>query len=109
MPNGQWRGSTRRARLPANWPELCAVAREMHGTSCYKCGHGNASDTDHKQRGDDHRPENLWPICGSRCTRCAAEHRTPCHVAKSSREGGQAAQAARPRRTRPAEQHPGMR
>lgn len=109
MPNGQWRGSTRRERLPANWPELCAIARELHGTACYLCAHPDASDTDHKNRGDDHQPENLWPICGAKCQLCRDEHRTPCHVVKSSREGGQAAQAARPKRARAPEAHPGMR
>lgn len=85
------------------------MVREVYGTACHVCGHDPAGDTDHLIRGDDHRIENLRPICGKRCARCAAEHRTPCHVVKSSREGGQAAQAARPKRARPAERHPGMR
>jgi 5-methylcytosine-specific restriction endonuclease McrA len=97
VPNGQWRGSTRRQRLPANWPELCRLAREIHGTSCYLCGSDGASDTDHVAPGDDHSPANLRPICRR------------CHTVKSSREGGQAAQAARPKRTRAPEAHPGMR
>jgi hypothetical protein len=109
MPNGQWRGSTRRGRLPADWPQRCTAVREIHGTSCYLCAHPNASDTDHVNRGDDHSLGNLRPICGARCPRCADEHRTPCHVVKSSREGGQAAQAARPKRARAPEQHPGMK
>lgn len=109
IPNGQWRGSTRRQRLPADWPQRCAMAREVYGTTCYLCHHEAASDTDHVNRGDDHSVSNLRPICGTRCQQCAAENRTPCHAAKSSREGGQAAQAARPRRQRPAEPHPGMR
>lgn len=109
MPGGQWRGSARRERLPADWPEICATVAEAYGTDCHMCGHPGASDTDHLQRGDDHRIENLRRACGRNCPHCKAEHRTPCHPAKSSREGGQAAQAARPKRTRPAEQHPGMR
>lgn len=109
MANGRWRGSTRRQRLPANWPQLCAEARELYGTNCWKCGHADVSDVDHLEPGDDHRIENLRPICGIGCPQCLDERRTPCHVAKSSREGGQAAQAARPKRARPAEQHPGMR
>lgn len=109
MPNGRWRGSTRRTRLPANWPEICRQVRAVYGDWCYLCGHENASDTDHVNRGDDHRIENLRPICGRGCEQCRAENRTPCHVVKSSREGGQAAQAARPKRARAPEPHPGMR
>ena len=85
------------------------MAREVYGTWCYLCGHDPASDTDHLERGDDHRIENLRPICGKRCPHCRDERRTPCHVVKSSREGGQAAQAARPKRQREPEPHPGMR
>lgn len=109
MPNGQWRGSTRRERLPADWLLRVKLARDLYGTRCHVCGHPDASDTDHVVPGDDHSPVNLRAICGSRCARCQAEQRTPCHTVKSSREGGQAAQAARPRRARAPEQHPGMR
>lgn len=109
MPNGGWRGSTRRTRLPADWSQRCLTVREIYGDACHVCGHRYATDTDHVEPGDDHRIENLRPICGIHCYSCKAEHRTPCHVVKSSREGGQAAQAARPKRSRPAEQHPGMR
>jgi hypothetical protein len=109
VPNGQWRGSNRRQRLPANWAELTRIVRAVYGTWCHLCGHESASDTDHVTPGDDHTVANLRPICGARCAQCADEHRTPCHVTKSSREGGQAAQAARPKRARAPEQHPGMR
>jgi 5-methylcytosine-specific restriction protein A len=108
MPNGQWRGSARRDQLPVNWRQLCTDVRQTYGSSCYLCGHHNASDTDHVVPGNDHSLSNLRPICGTRCSECGAEHRAPCHVAKSSREGGQAAQAARPKRARAPEQHPGM-
>lgn len=110
MPNGQWRGSQRRNRLPADWAERCKIVREVYGTACHVCGHenANATDIDHVKAGDDHRIENLRPICGKRCHQCAAENRTPCHAAKSSREGGQAAQAAKPKRARSPEPHPGM-
>lgn len=109
MPNGQWRGSTRRDRLPADWPQLCKLARELYGDWCYQCRHEKAADTDHVERGDDHRVQNLRPICGLACPQCRDEHRTPCHTVKSSREGGQAAQAAKPKRARAPEAHPGMR
>jgi hypothetical protein len=109
MPNGRWSGSTRRERLPANWRQLCREARELYGTSCYLCGHGDAVDTDHLIAGDNHDVANLRAICGRGCQECRALARTPCHVVKSSREGGLAAQAARPRRNREPERHPGMR
>jgi 5-methylcytosine-specific restriction enzyme A len=109
MPNGRWAGSRRREQLPPDWPQRCQLARQLYGTACYKCGHANAVDTDHVQRGNDHRPQNLRPICGAACPQCAAEHRTPCHLAKSASEGGRAAAAARPPRKRPPEQHPGIR
>jgi 5-methylcytosine-specific restriction protein A len=109
MPNGQWRGSTRRTRLPADWWSICQQVRETYGDHCYLCGHDDARDTDHRTPGDDHSVANLRPICGIGCPQCKAEQRTPCHVAKSSREGGQAAQAARPKRQREPERHPGMR
>jgi len=108
MPNGKWRTSGRRAQLPPDWPQRCAAARQIYGTACYICGHPGASDTDHVIPGDDHRTENLRPACGTGCQHCAAERRTPCHPAKSSREGGLAAQAARPKRARPPEPHPGI-
>lgn len=109
MPNGRWRSSRRRAQLPANWPQLCVLARQVYGTACYLCGHPSASDTDHVNRGSDHRITNLRPVCGARCPWCAAEQRTPCHARKSSAEGGRAAQARRPSRKRPPEEHPGIR
>ena len=109
MPNGQWRGSTRRQRLPPDWPAICQTVRDTYGDSCYICEHAHVRDVDHVHRGDDHSLANLRPICGARCQQCKAEHRTPCHTAKSSREGGQAAQAARPKRARAPEPHPGMR
>jgi len=109
MPRGQWSTSPRRAQLPPDWATLCAQARELWGTACYLCAHPGATDTDHVTPGADHRVTNLRPACGARCPHCRAEGRTPCHLAKSSREGGQAAQAIRPRRARPPEPHPGIR
>lgn len=98
-----WTSSTRRDRLPANWPTIrrrilrrdrhqCQVIKE-DGTRCLEY----ATDVDHKQAGDDHRDENLQAICSWH------------HRKKSSREGGQAsAQAKRARapRGRPEEPHP---
>lgn len=108
MPDGKWAGSTRKARLPADWPQRCQLARQIYGTACYLCGHPDASDTDHLVPGGDHSIANLRPACGQHCRWCAAEQRTPCHLAKSSAEGGRAMRAAQPRRQRPPEQHPGL-
>jgi 5-methylcytosine-specific restriction protein A len=96
VPNGGWHGSTRRARLPSNWRAVRAEVFETYGDSCHLCG-DDATDVDHLLAGDDHSLANLRPIC------------KPCHRVKSSREGGQAAQAAKPKRQRAPERHPGMR
>lgn len=98
MPGG-WVGSTRSARLPADWPQRCAAVRKRDGEVCWWCGRGGAvpgkSQVDHKQRGDDHRLENLGLI-----------HTTPCHAQKSSAEGN--AQRHRYREKRPTQKHPGL-
>lgn len=99
MP-GQWRGSTRRARLPRGWstvivPRILARDRGV----CYLCGTPGADTVDHVVRGDDHSDSNL-----------AAVHDTNpphCHRHKSSAEGNSA--RWRVREQRPAERHPGLR
>jgi hypothetical protein len=108
MPNGRWAGSPRKAQLPGDWAQRCQAAREIYGTACYLCGHPGARDTDHVRPGGNHSVSNLRPACGRDCPLCHAERRTPCHLAKSSAEGGRAAQAAKPRRQRPPEPHPGL-
>ncbi len=93
---GQWQGSTRAARLPSNWQsEIVPFILERDQGICYVCGHGGATQVDHKQHGDDHRHENLGAI-----------HDDPCHRDKTSAEGN----AARwhHRRNRPTETHPGL-
>lgn len=104
----QWRGPARRP-LPANWPRLCREVREIHGSACYVCGHGDAVDTDHvvpRSQGGADSLANLRPICGKNCQQCAAEHKPTCHLSKSGREG---AQAQSSRRKRTPERHPGLR
>ncbi|MFJ5923866.1 HNH endonuclease [Kitasatospora sp. NPDC092948] len=91
-----WSTSTRRGRLPADWPAIRQriLRRDRH--TCYRCG-GRAREVDHIRRGDDHSDTNLAAIC------------TPCHRAKSSSEGGSATRRAyRPTRRRPPERHPGL-
>ncbi len=67
---------------------------------CHVCLGPGADGVDHVIPGDDHSLENLKAI---------HHHVEPfCHRAKSSAEGGRAAQAKRIPRKRPQERHPGM-
>lgn len=97
--SGGWAGSTRKSRLPSNWASEIRPAAHARNPEhiCHLCGQPGGDYLDHKTPGDDHSPENLdW-----------AHDRIPphCHRFKSSREGN----AARPRRQRPAEAHPGLK
>ena len=89
-----WNTSTRRGQLPANWlPLRQAILQrdrwicQINGPECQT----RATEVDHIQRGNDHRPSNLQAVC----------HR--CHALKTQRES----MADRPPRNRPPEQHPG--
>lgn len=86
-----WNTSTRRRRLPADWPTIRRRILQRDPT-CTDCHAGPATEVDHVTRGDDHSDGNLTGLC------------TPCHGKKSSAEG----HAARPRLARPAEAHPGL-
>ena len=99
MP-GRWEGSTRRGRLPSGWATIIGpriLARDC--SICHLCGQPGADTVDHKNRGDDHRDENLG----------AVHDRMPphCHRYKSSREGNAARAARQGRGKHPAEPHPG--
>ncbi len=102
MPNGQWAGSTRKERLPADWPQLRAECFRIWGDICHLCGQAGADEVDHVDQGDDHSQANLRPVHGRRTLQ-------RCHVHKSSAEGGRAKAAKQGRRQRPAEPHPGLR
>jgi 5-methylcytosine-specific restriction endonuclease McrA len=103
MPKPPWRNSTRSSRLPKNWrTEIRPAAFERYGNTCHVCGLPGADEIDHLTPGDDHSIENLRPVHGWRTG-------LPCHKRKSSAEGGRAAQAKRPKRTRDPEPHPGIR
>lgn len=98
MP-GQWKGSTRRARLPRGWATVTVpriLARDRH--VCYLCGATGADTVDHVIPGDDHRDANL----------AAVHDANPphCHRRKSSQEGN--ASRWKEKEQRPAEQHPGL-
>ncbi|MDR1265920.1 MAG: hypothetical protein LBK42_10285 [Propionibacteriaceae bacterium] len=97
MP-GHWQNSTRRTRLPKNWPTIrttiltrdhhqCQWVRADTGQPC----HHPARDVDHITPGDNHHPNNLQALCPWH------------HNRKSSREGHQAK-----RRPKPPPPHPGL-
>ena len=94
--SGGWQGSDRVKRLPPGWRKIRAqtLARDP---ICVLCGVRPSTRADHiKAKEDDHA--KLQGLC------------TPCHDQKSSREGNEAQRAnPRPGRTRPPEQHPGLR
>lgn len=97
-----WNGSTRRSRLPKNWPAIrrrivrrdggVCTARYSDGRRCELPG----TDVDHVAPGDDHRDENLQLLC------------TWHHRQKSSSEGGTAAALTRPSVHRPPSTHPAL-
>jgi len=101
MANGRWTGSTRRDRLPKNWPAIRRRILKRDNYTCTwptrggTCGQP-ATDVDHIINNDDHSDSNLRALC------------SPHHQIKSSAEGGRAAQAKRIPRSRPQEKHPGL-
>lgn len=100
-----WEGSTRRERLPDNWDELRAEAHRLNPEHiCHWCGDPGGSDLDHKQRGDDHRQENLDWI-HNRGDYEAGRSRKNCHGQKTGAEGA----AARTPLNRPEAVHPSLR
>jgi len=97
--SGGWQGSDRKARLPSNWDTVIRPGILARDPICVLCGVRPSIVADHiKSKTDDHAPAALQGVCG------------PCHDQKSSREGNDAQRAnPRPGRTRPPEQHPGLR
>lgn len=100
-----WEGSTRRQRLPDDWPKRRNAALKAANGKCEarmsggrRCG-WKATDVDHIEAGDDHSPANLQAICSWH------------HGRKSSGEGN-AAKAAKRQQTadkfRRTEEHPGL-
>lgn len=79
-----WKGTTRRSRLPSDWPTRREAARQRAGDRCEastrlgtthhpECT-GLGAECDHITPGDDHSPENLCWLS------------TPCHKVKTARE-----------------------
>lgn len=91
-----WESSDRRSRLPADWSERRQATKARARDRCEATTHdprcdGWGSECDHRTPGDDHDLANLQWL-------------NPwCHKAKTQRE----AQAAKPKRKRPPERHPG--
>ncbi|MFF7308164.1 HNH endonuclease signature motif containing protein [Streptomyces sp. NPDC008137] len=96
--SGGWQGSDRKARLPSGWAKIRARILERDPI-CTLCGVRPSTHCDHiVAKADDHGEQGLQGVCG------------PCHDRKSSAEGNEAQRNnPRPGRTRPPEQHPGLR
>ena len=96
-----WEASTRRSRLPKDWPAIRARILKRDDYRCTwvdygkRCD-GEANQVDHIQRGDNHDPSNLRALC--------AWH----HARKTGSEGGIAARGKRLTARRPPERHPGL-
>lgn len=86
-----WTNSKRRQQLPPNWPNIRAQVLRRDPT-CVHCHNAPATDADHIGDPNHHGLSNLQGLCH------------PCHQTKTNADR----EAARPRRQRPAEQHPGM-
>lgn len=101
MTVGQWRSSTRRARLPTDWParRRRILIRDQHRCQLDYPGicAERATDVDHIIAGDNHDDHNLQAACD------------PCHQHKSSREGVHARADRAAQRLRPPRRHPGRR
>lgn len=95
-----WHTSTRRGRLPPNWPALRAATRDRARGRCEADTHhprcdGWGTDADHHTPGDDHSLENLrWLNAW-------------CHRDKTAQETATRNQARGTTRHRPEGRHPG--
>jgi len=102
MP-GNWGGSTRRERLPPDWPAKRMEAdRRNPGRVCHWCKRPGGDELDHIVAGDDHRQENLDWIHGRRAVASGVSERN-CHAEKTRLE----ALSGRVSEKRRREPHPG--
>ena len=93
--------SARTAPLPKGWTAIRRRILKRDGYTCTWMTYGArctqaATDVDHIGDPDNHSDDNLRSLCA------------PHHRARSSSQGGRAAQAKRIPRKRPAEAHPGL-
>lgn len=87
-----WANSTRRSRLPADWPKRRATVLKRDERICHICHQPDATEVDHIRPGDDHSLANLAPahkVCHQRKT-----------IAERPKPNG--------RRRREVEPHPGL-
>lgn len=96
-----WEGSTRRQRLPPNWPDLVAFTRTRANGRCQAIMRDNTrcvepgTDCDHIKPGDNHAPHNLQWLCDWH------------HARKTAHEANQAKRFRTSKR--PPEKHPGLK
>lgn len=98
---GSWANSTRRSRLPRDWPQIRARILRRDGYRCTASDKGvrcrqPATDVDHVSPGDDHSDSNLTSLC---------QHH---HRIKSASEGGRRIHKRRNYPRRRQERHPGL-
>lgn len=87
-----WTGSTRRSRLPKDWPRRVRLVLQRDPTCKLHYAHictTNSTEVDHIIAGDDHRLAALQGVCH------------PCHQRKTNTE--------RPSIKRAPAPHPGLR
>lgn len=98
----QWKGSTRRDRLPVDWPAIRQriLTRDGHRCTWVVSGQrctAQATDVDHRINNDDDRDSNLRSLCA------------PHHRVKTAAEGNAARAKLRAARYRKPEPHPGRK
>lgn len=104
MASGNWQGSTRRVTLGKEYHRNRALVMRRDGKRCQirtpGICIGTATECDHVHDRLDHSTENMRAACH------------PCHLDRSSRQGGTAAGQARKARAaarfRTPERHPGL-
>ena len=92
-----WSTSTRRDRLPDNWPALVRQVKRRARGRCEETHHapgcdGRGREVDHARQGDDHSLNNLQLLSSA------------CHARKTRLDNGYVAAVLAPR-----ERHPGAR
>ena len=97
--SGRWADSSRRARLPPDWPKRVALTKARAGGRCEADTHapgcnGIGAECDHHERGDDHSLGNLRWLS------------QPCHTAKTQREAAAGRRARRAQARRAPRPHP---